>query len=268
MKVVDRLYERDVPRVIRKLLDIYGELTTAEVIKHINEVYTPTGIDLEPIPNRNDTKYTQTIRNLALHKREQLKTGDIAFPEGFILSMDDTKNKDKYKYTLAIVGTDSKTSTPLSSDQLEQRRIKGENFIGRKVNFEDIHTKNSELGLLGEQFVISLELEKAEKLGLSEMVAHTSQDEGDGTGYDIASIDENGKPIFIEVKTTTGNEETPFYMSENELNFFKIYQDEVFLYRIFNFDKVNKTGELKVYEANEILSSFNFRPNGYKVSKN
>ncbi|MHB7919901.1 hypothetical protein BUZ54_08080 [Staphylococcus hominis] len=264
---MDRLYERDVPRVIRKLLDIYGELTTSEVIEHIDEVYTPTVIDLEPIPNRNDTKYTQTIRNLALHKKEQLKNGDIAFPEGVILSMDDTKNKDKYKYTLATVGTDSKVNTPLNSKQLEERRKKGKKFTGKKVNFEDIHTKNSKLGLLGEQFVLSLELNKAEELGLSEMVIHTSQDEGDGTGYDIASIDENGKPIFIEVKTTKGSEETPFYMSENELNFFNIYQDEVFLYRVFNFDKTNKTGELKVYEAKEILSNFNFKPNGYKVSK-
>ena len=265
---MDRLYERDVPRIIRKLLDIYGELTTAEVIEHINEVYTPTNIDLEPILNRKDTKYTQTIRNLALHKKEQLKTENIAFPEGVVLSMDDTKSKDKYKYTIAIVDAESKKIASLNDTQFKQRREKGKKFIGRKINFEDVHTRNTELGILGEQFVMNLELKKAEELGLSEMVTHTSQEEGDGTGYDIASIDKDGKPIYIEVKTTTNNEETPFYISENEYNFLKIYQDDVFLYRIFNFNKEGRTGELKVYTAKEVLSNFNFKPNGYKVSKN
>lgn len=38
----------------------------------------------------------------------------------------------------------------------------------------------------------------------------------DGMGYDVLSFDSVGNKNYIEVKTTTGNELSQFYMSENE----------------------------------------------------
>ena len=48
-----------------------------------------------------------------------------------------------------------------------------------------------------EDFVLKNEIDKLEKLGLSPgMVYHTSKIEGDGAGYDIASVNEK-KKLFI-----------------------------------------------------------------------
>lgn len=72
------LREEEVPRLIRQLLDYYGELTT-RVINHIEEVYELTDADLEIIKTRNDERYTQTIRNVALHKKGILEKRENLF---------------------------------------------------------------------------------------------------------------------------------------------------------------------------------------------
>ena len=47
--------------------------------------------------------------------------------------------------------------------------------------------------------------ERLAKLGIKHKVIHTSVEEGDGKGYDIVSIEDDGvTPRYIEVKTTTG----------------------------------------------------------------
>ncbi len=77
----------------------------------------------------------------------------------------------------------------------------------------------SRLGEDGEQFVLELERSRLEAAGqpeLAEKVAWVSKEVGDGLGYDIESFEEDGHQIFIEVKTTKGPIDTPFYLTENE----------------------------------------------------
>lgn len=54
---------------------------------------------------------------------------------------------------------------------------------------------------------------------LADKVLHNSVIEGDGAGFDIQSYFLDGKLKFIEVKTTTGNINTPFFITANELAF-------------------------------------------------
>lgn len=72
---------------------------------------------------------------------------------------------------------------------------------------------------------------------LAEKVSHTSVIEGDGAGYDIQSFSLSGEPKYIEVKTTTGGERTPFMMTINELVFSQKEPDNYVLYRLYNFNK-------------------------------
>lgn len=59
---------------------------------------------------------------------------------------------------------------------------------------------------------------------------------GDGTGYDILSIEENAVARFIEVKTTNGGSLTSFIVSQNEVEFLE--ETEAFcLYRVFDFSR-------------------------------
>lgn len=65
-----------------------------------------------------------------------------------------------------------------------------------------------------------------------------SNNEGDGAGYDILSREDDGvTPRYIEVKTTTGGIDTPFFFSDNELTFSKKNKQNYYLYRLYNFGK-------------------------------
>ena len=108
----------------------------------------------------------------------------------------------------------------------------------RKVDFLKREADNSALGLLGEKFVVKFEKARliyAGKEGLADKIEHTSQELGDGTGYDIRSYEENGTDRFVEVKTTRYSRYTPFYVTPNELKVSHERADHYNLYRVFQF---------------------------------
>ena len=112
-------------------------------------------------------------------------------------------------------------------------------FKPSKVDFFKRDAANCSLGLLGEKFVLKFEKARlfyAGKNGLAERVEHTSQEIGDGTGYDIRSYEEDGKDRFIEVKTTRFSRYTPFYVTPNELKASQHFEDKYNLYRVFQFE--------------------------------
>lgn len=77
-------------------------------------------------------------------------------------------------------------------------------------------------------------------------VIHLSAKQADGFGYDISSINEKGETVFIEVKTTSGKEETPFYMTINEKSFFEEnIHNNAFVYRVYEYDMNTMHGKIK-----------------------
>ena len=65
--------------------------------------------------------------------------------------------------------------------------------------------------------------------------SHVSKEEGDGKGYDILSYDDDGKKIYIDVKTTTGEYDEPIYITDAELMMSETVKKQYHLYRIYNF---------------------------------
>lgn len=79
--------------------------------------------------------------------------------------------------------------------------------------------RNRALGLMGEERVFQHErarLIAADRPDLARKIEWTSQERGDGAGYDIRSFDPTGEDRFIEVKATRGGPTTPFYLTRNE----------------------------------------------------
>lgn len=108
--------------------------------------------------------------------------------------------------------------------------------------------RNRSLGLAGEQFALRYEQWRLANLGagqLAEKVRHVSLENGDGLGYDIRSYDTDGNERFIEVKTTTFGERTPFFVSANELRFAKEAGQQFRLYRLFDFKASPKLFQLE-----------------------
>jgi hypothetical protein len=140
------------------------------------------------------------------------------------------------------------TKTFLNSGELNVT-IDQINFKGRTVNFIENSIENKRTGDLGELWVMAYEKKKLtnlNKIKLANKVKHVAKDEGDGTGYDIESYDENEKKIFIEVKTTKGNRNTTFYLTRSELERSKIEMDKYYLYRVYNYNEATNNADILV----------------------
>jgi hypothetical protein len=116
--------------------------------------------------------------------------------------------------------------------------------------------KNRQLGEAGERTIFEREIDfltRANRIDLAKRVEWTSKERGDGAGYDIKSFALNGSETFIEVKTTNGAKRTPFYISDNELEFSREAASRYSLRRLYDFRK-----EAKLYELNAPLDDFVF----------
>lgn len=139
-------------------------------------------------------------------------------------------------------------------------------FKGRFVNFIENNMEAKRIGDLGEIWVYEQEILKLNSNGftkLASQVKHVSNDEGDGTGYDIESFDLDGNKIFIEVKTTKNQFSSPFFISRTELERSKVEQSNYYLYRVFNYDEATNKADCTIIKGD--LSNICTVPSNYKV---
>ena len=139
---------------------------------------------------------------------------------------------------------------------------RGKTTSKRKVKIDYLKEQRfkTELGLLGEKLVCKYEKEQGFK------VKHSSL-EDDSLGYDIKAT-KNNINKFIEVKTTTSNIKKPFYLSSNELRYLKDNEDTLFIYRVYNYNLLNHSADLKIISAKYFLKNFKLDCQSYIISSN
>lgn len=135
---------------------------------------------------------------------------------------------------------------------------------GSFTNYIENEQENKRIGDLGELLVLQYEQEKLKSLGMSKQPEHKSKSEGDGLGYDILSYNENGKEIFIEVKTTIRNYDTPFFITRNELERSRQESNNFFLYRLYDFDDTNNKANYYIRQGD--LSELCINPILYRAT--
>lgn len=116
--------------------------------------------------------------------------------------------------------------------------------------------RNRTLGKAGEERVFHFERSRLASEGrndLARQVRWVSQEDGDGAGYDIRSFDAGGRERLLEVKTTTGYQLTPFYISENERSLSEERPDAFRLVRVYDFIRKPRAFELVPPLANSVL---------------
>ena len=154
--------------------------------------------------------------------------------------------------------------------QAESRNkgIKTSDFRSRKSpDYGLIDSKNKKLGLEGELLVLAQEIKRlrdANKPDLAEKVLHVSVVEGDGAGHDLRSFEIDGKPKFIEVKTTKGSALTPFFISPNELKFSEQHPENYHLYRLYEFDIDTKSAKVFVLTG-DLSNQITLMPTQFKA---
>ena len=130
--------------------------------------------------------------------------------------------------------------------------------------------RNTEQGMEAERLVLNLEIERAKndnKLRKNvNDIQHVALNEGDGLGYDIKSIyfDEvtkRVKPFYIEVKSTIGGINSPFYLSANEKRVAEEKGKEYSIYRLFR----NDNGDWYYYVVNDPHEALEYEPIQYRV---
>lgn len=109
-----------------------------------------------------------------------------------------------------------------------------------KKDYLKEHIKNIDIGNRGEKIVFDIEKQKLEKAVAEGKIVSVDKYlvweslNNDSAGYDICSLDiDTMQPIYIEVKTTTGNKFTPFYMSDGEIKYSSENSSQYRLYRLF-----------------------------------
>ncbi|MFM1987177.1 MAG: hypothetical protein RJA99_134 [Pseudomonadota bacterium] len=138
--------------------------------------------------------------------------------------------------------------------------------VDRKGIFRDYldrEARNRSLGEAGEAFVVEFEQRRLHAGGarkLADRVEHVARSRGDGLGYDVMSYETDGRERFIEVKTTSFGQMTPFYVSRNEVDFSEEVGSQFHLYRLFDFRKSPRMFDLPgPVNANFRLDPVSFR---------
>lgn len=252
--------ESQIRKAIKPLLTVYGSLNTSEVKEHINEVLPFSEEDKKQSKTRpGETLILQRIRNIVAHQHEQVKIYD----EGFIV--DKSINPAIFSLLNPI------TKESLKPQDITNTKKKRRQFVATKIDWEKARDRNNEIGDQGEEFIIDYERYRIfEEYSLDLATAtlsvlHLSRKQGDGLGYDIFSIEENGLPRYIEVKTTTGDFTTPFFMSRNEKHFFEKYGESAYIYRVYNFNKETRHGEVIIIKSTDLFEKYSFDPITFMV---
>lgn len=117
----------------------------------------------------------------------------------------------------------------------------------RKFDPVERDMRNRKLGEEGERLIFEYEkraLAAFERPDLAKKVRWISKEEGDGAGFDILSFNNRGEKKFIEVKTTTGGNRTPFFISRNEHDFAREERERYSLVRLFDFRRTPRAFEI------------------------
>ncbi len=255
--------ENDIKNAVALLLTRHGSLTTTEVKRYLDTVITFDAQDIEQSKTRNEPLIMQRIGNVVSHQKEVVQVYCNQ-----LYQID--KSATPAKWTLLTGMSTNGTLRPLNNTEIETCKLQAKNFQPRKIDWEHLSQKRTTLGVLGEEFALRYETGQVMEFAPNDTgrIIHLSAEQGDGAGFDILSINEDGTQRYIEVKTTEGGFNSPFYMTENERLFFQSRNgaEDTFIYRVYNYDLKSRSGLLKAISAEELFANFNFDPISYRVT--
>ncbi|MEK7723083.1 MAG: DUF3883 domain-containing protein [Acidobacteriota bacterium] len=235
-----------------------------------------------------DSKGFNSESDKTKHNKSNSQTNKITADE--ILGRDQNKinkrsSKISNKETPKILSktTESETSTQSEFDfdvfninlrnlgeiPAKKNTLKYERIIKASPDFfQRIADKKLEIGMKGEFLVMDYERQRLMNEGEipDERLEHSSVEIGDGLGYDIRSF-EDGKEIYIEVKTTTGSFWSNLFFTENEFEKMNQYDEQYYLYRVCEFNVDTNSGELFIFKGKDFINSyFDFKSKMYVLT--
>jgi hypothetical protein len=181
----------------------------------------------KPLGNYQDLLHDVVAERLA---------ADSTLSQLMAAAADATTTTPSVQDILACMERPPKGREPRRDRASEEPRRRREPRLG--VNYLAREANNASLGAAGERFAVAFErarLIRAGRESLADRIEHVSATVGDGAGFDIRSFELNGRDRLIEVKTTAGGKETPFFVSRNEVEVSRELHAAYRLYRLFRF---------------------------------
>lgn len=126
-------------------------------------------------------------------------------------------------------------------------------------NMEKLSARRSKLGRQGEDWVYQRELELLQGTPYRDAVNPNFADDLTA-GFDILSFDRDGTPKRIEVKTTKGHADRPFYLTENELQTLQDCVAQGLRYEIHRVYDFKRSPKVLIISGEELLQEFCFTP--------
>ena len=238
-----------------KVVEEYGELTMTELISILTKNMQPSGHDMQIITNRKDTYFSQKVRNLRSHSNK------IFFNNVYY-----DATTDKY-VSYECKNMKNNLEDKVYKNRIQQKKNKAVVFYARKLDYERINKERKLIGDAGEELVYNDQIQYVKKHMPEYLnnIRQVSKLDGDGAGYDICSFDTEGKLIYIEVKSTTGKKETPFYMSASEYSFYELHKESYVIARVYEFENGTKTGKIEYIAGTAFESTFEKEVSAYKI---
>lgn len=192
-------------------------------------------------------------------KHYNMLTQDFIYATTIYLDGDYSWNSKKRKYVRNVIET--KVADYRVTASKADAIFKGKKGIDYAKKDEFFHN----IGADGEIWVLNYEKKRLLDMNVRFDVEHTSVYKGDGLGYDILSVEDDGKtPRYIEVKTTTGGIEQPLYFTKTELERSIHDKEHYYIYRVLNFKSADSMADLIILKGS--LAELNAVPLTYKAS--
>lgn len=238
-------------------------------VKNINQEF-----DEQHFPTLNYSDIPEKDIIQPIEPKQSIKeTEIIRFREPFVEDIEDLLNLTSIDKVSDLTITSEPFIMPLLAhlDIIQKNKQREENpnqmslvFINKEA--KEVQTlKNKEIGELGEDYVMEFEKRLLSDLNINFSPLHISK-EFDGYGYDILSFDKYGNAKYIEVKTTTQNEKSDFFLSQNEFDTMHKLEN-YFIYRLCNFNDPQNRKLIIINCKEELMNHFDLIPDTYKISK-
>jgi len=243
----------EIRKLIREKLEALAKKDSYRAKQIRKQIRTDFGFKYENFDNHKPYTIEHFDALIKSDKIKIIKKGNAKTPFNDELEKNESKSQGKL----------IKPKKPLNG-KYSKYPDKKYSFKGVEKDYDAEQKNKQYIGEQGERLVIRDEKKKLLKFGRVDLAKKVVKVK-DGEGYDIHSFDENGDIIYIEVKTTIGNSNRPFSMSDNELEFMRQNNERYRIYRIYEYNTELHEGKLDVITdvKNNIIS----RPTQFEVQR-
>lgn len=140
---------------------------------------------------------------------------------------------DLLYFDVDVLTREEKINTTLVKNSFDALRRE----LPDHIDYAKLHEGLETIGKLGEKYVLEYEKKYLQGTDYQDKVS-MSPSYNHENGFDILSYELDGRPVMIEVKTTTGPQETPFYVTERERQTAEKTKAEGKLYRLYRVSNI------------------------------